>query len=137
MLLDSLSDEHWALLQQAAEQFASDQFWVCHETLESIWLTAPQPHKTFYQGIIQVAAGCHHLLGGNRKGTLSLLRQGIEKLQAVQPLGYFQGWINLDPFLDQVMALRVLVEDPVMDDPSAFERLGKTFPRPTLTVFGA
>jgi hypothetical protein len=36
-------------------QFNSRHFFEAHETWEEIWLAAPQPEKTFLQGIIQVA----------------------------------------------------------------------------------
>ena len=38
-------EEFW----QAVEQFNQEQFYACHDTLEAIWMEAPQPQKTFYQ----------------------------------------------------------------------------------------
>ncbi len=57
------------------------QFFEAHETWEEIWLAAPEPEKTFLQGIIQVSAAFHHYRRGNRSGTQSLLRAGLRKLE--------------------------------------------------------
>lgn len=67
--------------QHGIEQFNSMQFFEAHETWEEIWLAAPEPEKTFLQGIIQVSAAFHHYRRGNRSGTRSLLRAGLRKLE--------------------------------------------------------
>ncbi len=61
-------------------QFNCGRFFDAHETWEEIWLSAPDPEKTFLQGIIQVAAAFHHYSRGNREGTRSLLAAGLRKL---------------------------------------------------------
>jgi predicted metal-dependent hydrolase len=66
--------------QRGVEQFNSRKFFEAHETWEEIWLFAPEPEKTFLQGIIQVAAAFHHFCRGNRAGAQSLLRAGLQKL---------------------------------------------------------
>ena len=73
-----------ALLKGVAE-FNRRAYFQCHETLEELWLHEPGPIRLFYQGIIQVAVGLHHLERRNRRGSLSLLRQGIEKLERFRP----------------------------------------------------
>ena len=67
--------------RRGIERFNQRQFFECHEVLEEIWLEETEEEKPFYQGIIQVAAAFHHYLNGNLAGTLSLLRQGVEKLR--------------------------------------------------------
>jgi hypothetical protein len=67
------------------ELFNRREFFACHEVLEEIWLEESEEEKPFYQGLIQVAAGFHHYLNGNLTGTLSLLRQGVEKLRRYPP----------------------------------------------------
>lgn len=61
------------------EQFNRREFFETHETWEAIWLPAPEPDKTFLQGIIQMACAFHHYLRGNRRGARSLLARGLEK----------------------------------------------------------
>jgi predicted metal-dependent hydrolase len=66
--------------QRGFEQFNAREFFAAHETWEEIWLAAPEPDKTFLQGIIQVAAAFHHYRRGNTAGTQSLLAAGLQKL---------------------------------------------------------
>ncbi len=74
---DSERDEKF---QRGFEQFNAREFFAAHETWEEIWLAAPEPDKTFLQGIIQVAAAFHHYCRGNTAGTQSLLDAGLQKL---------------------------------------------------------
>jgi predicted metal-dependent hydrolase len=67
------------------EQFNSRRFFDAHDTWEEIWLPAPEPEKTFLQGIIQVAAAFHHYTRGNHRGTRSLLEAGLKKLERFPP----------------------------------------------------
>jgi len=86
--------------------FNQRKFFECHEVLEEIWLEETEEEKPFYQGIIQVAAAFHHYLNSNLTGTLSLLRQGAEKLRRCPPdsngldLGGFLATLN--PWLDHL-----------------------------------
>jgi predicted metal-dependent hydrolase len=60
--------------------FHSGAFFEAHEHWESVWLAAPEPEKTFLQGLIQVAASFHHFQRGNCAGTISLLRSALRRL---------------------------------------------------------
>lgn len=66
--------------QEGVERFNSGQFFEAHESWEEIWLAAPEPDKTFLQGIIQVSAAFHHYRRDNRMGAESLLGEGLRKL---------------------------------------------------------
>ena len=67
--------------QKGLDQFNHGHFFEAHETWEEIWLSSPEPEKTFLQGIIQVAAAFHHYTRSNRAGTESLLKTGLKKLE--------------------------------------------------------
>ncbi len=67
--------------------FNAREFFEAHETWEELWLRAPEPQKTFLQGIIQLAAAFHHYQRGNSGGAKSLLVAGITKLEGF-PLSY-------------------------------------------------
>ena len=82
----SLADTERVFLKGAA-QFNRGEFFAAHETWEEIWLPARQPDKNFLHGIIQVAAEFHHCQRRNLRGTLSLLRKGLKKLEKFAP-GY-------------------------------------------------
>ncbi|PSB03905.1 DUF309 domain-containing protein [Merismopedia glauca] len=83
MSLDPASD--LSQLLQGVAQFNEQEYYACHDTLEALWIEATEPHKKFYQGILQVAVGCYHLGNGNRRGALILLGEGINKLQRYEP----------------------------------------------------
>jgi predicted metal-dependent hydrolase len=79
--------DHRAAFARGIRQFNSLEFWHSHESWEAIWLTAPEPEKTFLQGIIQIAAGFYHHQTHNREGMRSLLRRGLAKMEQF-PAGY-------------------------------------------------
>ena len=70
-----------AAFQRGIEQFNAREFWNAHESWELVWLPAPEPDKTFLQGIIQVSAGFYHYTESNLVGARSLLRRGLAKLE--------------------------------------------------------
>jgi uncharacterized protein len=70
---------------QGIQQFNQRQFYECHDTLEAIWIEAPEMDKRFYQGILQVAVACHHLSNHNLRGAIILLGEGIKRLSDYEP----------------------------------------------------
>jgi predicted metal-dependent hydrolase len=74
-------EEFW----QGVEQFNQQEFYACHDTLEALWIEAFEPQKRFYQGILQIAVACHHLLNLNWRGAVILLGEGIARLRDYQP----------------------------------------------------
>jgi predicted metal-dependent hydrolase len=67
--------------RRGVDQFNAHEFWEAHESWEIVWLSAPEPDKTFLQGIIQVSAGFHHYGENNLAGARSLLRRGLARLE--------------------------------------------------------
>jgi predicted metal-dependent hydrolase len=51
-----------------------------HELLEPLWFRAEGAERTGLQGLIQIAVAFHHEGGGNRRGAISLLTEGLHKL---------------------------------------------------------
>ena len=101
-----MSVDHQAALSLAVRQFNGWRFWDCHETLEDVWREGPTSPEglslaDFYQGIIKVAAGFHHLLRQNHKGAVNLLDGGLRLLRPFRPhcLG-----VDVDSFLADVSA---------------------------------
>ena len=88
--------------QLGIQQFNQKQFYQCHDTLEAIWIEAPEMDKRFYQGILQVAVACHHLSNSNLRGAIILLGEGIRRLNDYQPDHY---GIDVDRLLDEAIAL--------------------------------
>lgn len=69
----------------AVEQFNSQQFYACHDTLEAMWMEAVEPEKTFYQGILQIAVALYHLGNHNLRGAVILLGEGSNRLRRYEP----------------------------------------------------
>ncbi|KOR34412.1 MULTISPECIES: DUF309 domain-containing protein [Planktothricoides] len=82
---NSIPPEFW----QAVEQFNQQDFYACHDTLESLWMEASEPDKKFYQGILQIAVALYHLSNHNWKGAAILLGEGMSRLRSYQPT-YFE-----------------------------------------------
>ncbi len=74
-------EEFW----QGVEQFNQQEFYACHDTLEALWIEAFEPQKRFYQGVLQIAVACHHLMNLNWRGAVILLGEGIGRLSDYQP----------------------------------------------------
>ncbi|MGC1105692.1 MAG: DUF309 domain-containing protein [Candidatus Acidiferrales bacterium] len=72
---------HHDKFQSGIALFNSGEFFKAHEVWEEIWLAAPEPEKTFLQGLIQLAAAFHHYSRGNRAGAQSLVTAALEKLK--------------------------------------------------------
>jgi uncharacterized protein len=70
---------------QGVQEFQQGQFYACHDTLEALWIEAQEPHKTFFQGILQIAVACYHLGNQNWRGAVILLGEGIRRLAPYQP----------------------------------------------------
>lgn len=53
-------------------------YYVCHDVLEELWLE--EGREPFYQGLLQVAVGLHHLQNDNQNGAFKMLCSALEKL---------------------------------------------------------
>ena len=72
-------------LARGVREFNSWRFYDCHETLEDVWRAEDGPLADFFQGIIKVAAGFHHLLRGEHKGAVNLLGHALTLLAPYRP----------------------------------------------------
>ena len=71
---------------QGVTEFNQRDFYACHDTLEALWMESMEPDKKFYQGILQVAVGCHHLFNHNWRGAVILLGEGLKRLVEYEPV---------------------------------------------------
>jgi predicted metal-dependent hydrolase len=72
-------------LAEGLRLYHAGEFFTAHEAWESVWLGAPEPEKTFLQGLIQVTAAFHHLQRDNRLGTVLLLQAALRRLDRYPP----------------------------------------------------
>lgn len=87
---------------QGVEEFNQQQFYACHDTLEALWMEAPQLEKKFYQGVLQIAVGLYHLSQKNWKGSVILMGEGLAKLDYYYP--DYSG-INVEQLMDETSQL--------------------------------
>ena len=72
-------------IQEGIRLFNKREFYACHEAIEHEWHAERRPIRRLYQGILQIGVGFHHALGGNHRGALLLLADGIEKTSGFLP----------------------------------------------------
>jgi uncharacterized protein len=65
--------------------FNERRFYECHEEIEHEWHAERGPIRNLYQGILQIGVGFHHARGGNHRGAILLLTDGIEKTSRFLP----------------------------------------------------
>lgn len=90
------------------EQFNAGAYYACHETLEELWIGAPDPGRRLYQGLLQVAAALLHLERGNRAGTLSLLDRSVGLLRPFAPAAH---GLDIGALVTEAERLRGAVEE--------------------------
>jgi predicted metal-dependent hydrolase len=86
-------------LHKGIDEFNSQLFFECHETLEEIWLEEHGDERRFYQGIIQIAAGYFKWQQGVPAGAIKLWRMGLEK---IEPYGSIHLGLNVATFAQAV-----------------------------------
>jgi predicted metal-dependent hydrolase len=70
------------LLQRGRTAFNRAAFFEAHELWEDAWRTLAGAERNAVQGLIQIAAGLHHLQNGRRRPAAKLLAKGLGKLPA-------------------------------------------------------
>ena len=108
---------------QGIDQFNSQEFYACHDTLEALWMDSSEPSKKFYQGILQIAVACHHLNNHNWRGAVILLGEGVRRLSDYQP--FYEG-IDTSSLLDQSLQLLEALQKIQPEEISNFVKQIKT-----------
>ncbi|PSN13915.1 DUF309 domain-containing protein [filamentous cyanobacterium CCP5] len=113
-----------AELRRGIEQFNTGQYYHCHDTLEAIWMVASMTEKPFYQGILQIAVGLHHLGNQNWRGAVTLLGEGINRLYGYEP-SYRQVHVSqlIDQALDWLSTIQSLGPERVQEAAIAFDQI--------------
>ncbi|MEO6861926.1 MAG: DUF309 domain-containing protein [Microcoleus sp.] len=102
-MTEEMPIEFW----QGIEQFNSQDFYACHDTLEALWMESGDPEKKFYQGILQIAVALYHLSNQNWRGAVILLGEGINRLSYYQPS---YGGIAVEDLLGQSAKLLITLQ---------------------------
>jgi predicted metal-dependent hydrolase len=72
-------------LDQGRAAFNRGEYFCAHELWEKVWHQMEGPGRIFVQGLIQIAAGLHHLQQHRPRPAAGLLRKGLEKLSRGAP----------------------------------------------------
>jgi len=107
-------------LGEGVRCYRSEQFWLAHEQWESVWLHLDEPEKTFLQSLIQIAAAFHHLQAGNTRGTVSLLRRSLRRLESY-PSEF--GGVNLTQLRIEAGAWLLALENGTRPQPASFPEI--------------
>ena len=62
------------------QHFNAQEFWLAHESWETLWLVAETDMDEFLQGLIQLAAAYHHLQRGTFRGAVRLFDAAMRRL---------------------------------------------------------
>lgn len=60
--------------------FNEKRYFEAHEVWEDLWRGAHGEIRAYYQGLVQVAVGLHHMSHGNLSGGRRVLERGLQKL---------------------------------------------------------
>ena len=88
-------------LAEGLRCYRNEEFFLAHEHWEGVWLKCEEPEKTFLQALIQITASFHHLQRKNLRGTASLLRAALRRLD---PLPAAYGGIEVEQLRASVRA---------------------------------
>lgn len=73
-------------LRRGADLFNLRRYWDAHEQWEEIWQREQRSIRSFYQGLIQIAAAYHHWAVKQRPNGVRLgITKGLEKLEWYRP----------------------------------------------------
>lgn len=107
-------------LAEGVRCYRTQQFWQAHEHWESVWLRLTEPEKTFLQALIQISAAFHHLQSGNTRGTVSLLRRALHRLE---PYPEAFGGVDLTQLRREAGAWLAALESESEPNPAGFPKI--------------
>jgi predicted metal-dependent hydrolase len=93
-----------ALLEEGRRVFNLGQFFAAHEHWEAAWLQLTGDQRVAVQGLIQVAAGLHHLVAGRPRPAQAQLGKGLAKLASGLPPA-LSAW-NIAAVIEEVARVR-------------------------------
>ena len=72
-------------LEKGRAAFNRGEYFGAHELWEDVWHGLVGDERIVVQGLIQIAAGLHHLQQHRQRPAVSLLRKGLEKVSRGTP----------------------------------------------------
>lgn len=85
-----------SIWHKAIDQFNQEEFFECHETLETVWRDETDvAHRGLIQGFIHIAVAFYHFRNGNTTGYILQLRKGIKRFERVN-VGIFEKLLHVN-----------------------------------------
>ena len=104
--LTGFGDPPSATMQEGIDAFNEGRFFDAHEFFEDTWIPEEGPLASFYQGLVMIAAGFHHLTSRHEiAGVRRLLATGMAQVEPFAP--ECQG-LDLARLLEETAAARTL-----------------------------
>jgi len=93
------------LLIKGIEEFNRQEYFACHETLETLWQREKEPERLLTQAIIQFAVGYYHWQRANFQGAQRLFERGLAKIdkEKSHPLTCASP-IDIQDLVDQIVS---------------------------------
>lgn len=113
-------------LEPGRAAFNRGEYFLAHELWEEVWRrVASADQRLYVQGLIQIAAGLHHLQQRRAGPAARLLRKGLEKLSRPRPRlpegERSRERLRGDRLAGQVTRLLVELEAPTVDQTDGTE----------------
>ena len=104
-------------LEEGRAAFNRGEYFLAHELWEEVWRKVSEAEqRTCLQGLIQIAAGLHHLQKHRRGPGTSLLGKGLQKLSRCRKEGQASfSDLQVDRLAGQVARLLVELAAPKME----------------------
>ena len=95
-----MKTSHQKRFKEAISIFNNGEFYKCHDLLEDIWYEVRDDSRNFYQGLIHLAVGLHHLtVKKNVTGGIAQLDKAVKKLTPYRP--QFEG-VELEKIITKI-----------------------------------
>jgi hypothetical protein len=99
-----MTPEDWQEFEHGVQLFNGGKFWNSHEAWEQVWRRHDEDERLFLQGIIQLAAAYHQLIGRKSfKGMMNNFDKAYAKLETFRP--EFLG-VQVDPLLEAIRSAK-------------------------------
>ena len=114
------------LFDRAVVYWNAEAFFEAHEDWETLWNEAEGPRRAWLQGLIQFAAGFHHVERGTASGFAKLMRTASAKAGSyagdTHGIDFARLWADLQPWIAH--GERVATGAPVRPGaPEAFPKI--------------
>jgi hypothetical protein len=76
----ALTETGLVRIEQGRSAFNRGEYFASHELWEEVWKDLDGADRTFVQGLIQIAAGLHHLQQRRPRPAAAQLRKGLDKV---------------------------------------------------------